>query len=227
MKVIVGLGNPGKEYEYTRHNIGWLALDEFAREQSAGRFQPEKTCLVAECRVGEEKVYLVKPMTYMNRSGQALSSWLAWMGEVRDAVREEVTAPERDPDTRGVHPSKQDKADDAECAWPGLVVVSDDVNLPLGRMRFRPAGSAGGHNGLTDVSKALGGHGYPRLRLGINPPPERMDRADYVTSRFAKSEAPVVERVTSAAARALRDWLRYGVDAVRNRYNGLDLSGES
>ncbi|MCD8349937.1 MAG: aminoacyl-tRNA hydrolase [Planctomycetaceae bacterium] len=222
MKVVVGLGNPGREYERTRHNIGWMTLDVLAERLSATRFRRERSVEAAEATVDGEKVYLLKPQTFMNLSGQALASWLGWMTEVRDALKRREETP---PAPEGPPPSKQDKVDDAECRWPGILVLTDDVNLPLGRMRLRPSGSAGGHNGLTDIEKALGGRGYPRLRLGVGAPPERMDRADYVLSRFAPDEAPVVRKVAEVASDAVRDWLREDFTTVRNRYNGLRLGG--
>jgi PTH1 family peptidyl-tRNA hydrolase len=222
VKVVAGLGNPGGEYDRTRHNIGWMALDSLAELLGATRFRRERSVEAAEATLDGEKVYLLKPRTYMNLSGQALASWLGWMNEVRLALgkREDPPAPDGVPP-----PSRQDKAEDAECAWPGLLVVADDVNLPLGRMRFRPSGSAGGHNGLTDIEKALGGRGYPRLRLGIGAPPGRMDRADYVLSRFNSDEMPVARKVSETAAGAVRDWLRCDFNTVRSRYNGLRLGG--
>lgn len=222
MKVVVGLGNPGREYERTRHNIGWMALDALAERLAATRFRRERSVEAAEATVEGEKIYLLKPQTFMNLSGQALASWLGWMTEVRDALKRRGDAP---PAPEGPPPSKQDKVNDAECRWPGILVLTDDVNLPLGRMRLRPSGSAGGHNGLTDIEKALGGRGYPRLRLGVGAPPERMDRADYVLSRFTPDEAPVVRKVAEVASEAVRDWLREDFTTVRNRYNGLRLGG--
>lgn len=223
MRVIIGLGNPGREYERTRHNIGWMALDALAERVQAGRFRREKTVEVAEARLGEEKAYLLKPQTYMNRSGQALSSWLEWFGEVRDAIREK--AEPSDPVPGLPSPTREEKAELAACVWPGLLVITDDVNLDLGRMRFRPSGSAGGHNGLTDIQKALGGNGYPRLRIGVGAPPERMDRADYVLGRFAVAETPVALKVAETAAGAVCDWAAGGMDAVRAKYNGMLIGG--
>ncbi len=223
MKVIVGLGNPGGEYERTRHNIGWLALDALAERMSAARFRQERSVAAAEGMFAGEKVYLLKPQTYMNRSGQALASWLGWMGEIREAIQEQAAAGEAYPNA--AKPSRQDQADDSECRWPGLLVISDDVNLPVGKLRFRPTGSAGGHNGLADIERALGGRGYPRLRLGVGAVPERMDMADYVLSRFMPEELPVVAKVAVVAAEAVQDWLKYGLNAVRGKYNGLTVGG--
>lgn len=224
MRVIVGLGNPGAEYAGTRHNIGWMVLDALASELSAGRFRRERAVEVAEARAGNEKVYLLKPQSFMNCSGQALAGWLGTYREIRDALREAGDFPE-EPAAGGASLSREDKADDALCDWPGLLVATDDVNLPLGRMRFRPSGSAGGHNGLKDIEKALGGRGYPRLRLGVGEPPGRMDRVDYVLGRFAPDERDVVGKVTAVAAEAARDWLLRGMDWARGKYNGLRLGG--
>lgn len=223
MKVVVGLGNPGSEYAKTRHNIGWMALDLLADALSASRFRRERSVEAAEASIDGEMIYLIKPQTFMNLSGQALASWLGWMSEIRESVQAQSKPVQAPPDGPG--PSRQDKADDAECKWPGLIVVTDDVNLPLGKMRFRPTGSASGHNGLTDIEKALGGRGYPRLRLGVGAPPGRMDRADYVLGRFSSAEVPVVEKVAKTAAEALNDWIRYDVNTVRSRYNGMTIGG--
>lgn len=214
MKVVVGLGNPGREYQRTRHNVGWLALDALAQRLSASRFRPERSVEAAEAMAAGEKVYLLKPQTYMNRSGQALASWLGVFREVRDAVRE--------PD--GEREKAKERAGDEPCLWPGLLVVSDDVNLPLGKLRFRPSGSAGGHNGLKDIEKALGGRGYPRLRLGVGED-DRMDRADYVLGRFAAGEAPWVETMIATAAVAVEDWIARGLEAAREKYNGRGPDG--
>ncbi len=220
MRLVVGLGNPGGEYARTRHNMGWLAVDRVAGLLGAGKFRREGPVDVAEAFFGGEKVYLLKPNTYMNRSGQALASWLGRFREVLEEIREEppAAAPEK-------ALSKSEEADAKACVWPRMLVVADDVHLELGRLRFRPSGSAGGHNGLKDIEKALGGMGYPRLRLGVGAPPERMDRADYVLSTFSLAEAPVVGKVAETAAEAIRHWLEAGLDRARERYNGLTLGG--
>lgn len=221
MRLVVGLGNPGGEYERTRHNLGWLAVDELASRLGATRFRKEGPVECAEAFVGDEKAYLLKPQTYMNRSGQALASWLGRFKEVLDEVREAVPAASAEP----VKMTKQEAEEARACVWPRLLVVADDVNLLLGRMRFRPSGSAGGHNGLKDIQKALGGMGYPRLRLGVGSPPERMDRVDYVLSRFSAEEGPLVRKVAETAAAAIWDWMTAGMDKVREKYNGLTLGG--
>ncbi len=223
MKVIVGLGNPGAEYAGTRHNVGWMVADALAPRLDAGRFRRERAVEVAEGRAGTEKVYILKPQSYMNLSGQALAGWLGTFREVREAVQEKSEKPAEKPAPAAdvPSPSREDRADAAECRWPGLLVATDDVNLPLGRLRLRPAGSAGGHNGLKDIEKALGGRGYPRLRIGVGEPPGRMDRVDYVLGRFPSADRDLVEAVVDRASRAAEEWITLGMDAARGKYNGM------
>ncbi len=221
MRLVVGLGNPGDEYERTRHNLGWLALDALAERLGVAKFRRESTVETAEGCLSGEKVYLVKPMTYMNRSGQALGAWLGRFRELVEALREEAA-----PGGEKVKVSKSEAEDDKACVWPRFLVITDDVNLQLGRMRFRPSGSAGGHNGLKDIEKLLGGIGYPRLRLGVGQPKESMDRADYVLSRFGSGEMPLVRDVALKAALAVEDWAALGMDRVRAKYNGLIVGGQ-
>ncbi len=218
MKVLVGLGNPGKEYAKTRHNVGWLLLDELVPRLGGGRFRAERSVEVAEAFHRGEKLYLIKPQTFMNRSGQALAMWLGQFKEIRDAIRDEDAA-----STSRSAPAQNGRGGDNDepCLWPGLMVISDDVHLPVGRLRIRPGGSAGGHNGLKDLEKALGGRGYPRLRLGVGAPPEHMDRADYVLGRFAVAEMPLVEIMIANGIRAVETWLEDGIAAARNKVNGL------
>lgn len=226
MKVIVGLGNPGKDYDRTRHNIGWMLLDSLASRLGGCRFRSERTVEVSEAQFKGEKIYLLKPQTYMNLSGQALAAWFGRFREVREAIREKPPAPPARPNPGGrPRPGDRDTDEAEACDWPGLLVASDDVNLPLGRLRFRPSGSAGGHNGLKDIEKALGGRGYPRLRLGVGAPPAEADRADYVLDRFSSAEKPLVEKMLATAAGATEEWLCLGLDAVRNKYNGMVPDG--
>lgn len=220
MKIVVGLGNPGGEYTRTRHNIGWMLLDALASDIGGSRFHKERTVEVSECFHAGEKTYLLKPQTYMNLSGQALAAWLGRFREVAEAVREKPVAAAPAAGDGKAEGGKKRDPNSVPCEWPGLLVVSDDVNLPLGKLRFRPEGSAGGHNGLKDIEKALGGRGYPRLRLGVGAPPGRCDRADYVLGRFASDEMPEVEHMLKTGVRAVVDWMELGMDAVRGKYNG-------
>jgi PTH1 family peptidyl-tRNA hydrolase len=182
MKVIVGLGNPGSQYAGTRHNVGFAVVDMLAR---SGRWQQRFQAEVAEGQEGEEKVLYVKPLTYMNRSGQSVRQVL---------------------DFYKVPPTD-------------LLVIADDINLPLGQLRARPDGSAGGHNGLKDIAQHLGTTEYPRLRIGVGGPQGSQDLADYVLARFRASEQPAVEDALLRAVQAAAVWVKRGIEACMNQYN--------
>jgi peptidyl-tRNA hydrolase, PTH1 family len=187
LKVIAALGNPGPEYSTTRHNVGWWLADRLVEEWGLGRFKREGDAGVAGGRVAGHPVRLVKPLTYMNRSGRALGPFL----------RLNSFDPARD-----------------------LLVVVDDVALEPGRVRLRPSGSAGGHNGLKSVEAALGTKDYPRLRIGVGEKPERWDLADWVLSTPPKAEREAVLAVFPDLVAGLEVWLEAGLDAAMNRING-------
>src|SRR5262245_4150230 len=185
MKVVVGLGNPGKRYDGTRHNVGFAVVDALAKGRNVGRAQRRFDADTVELTEDGEKVLLVKPETYMNLSGRC----------VRQAL------------------------DFYQVPLDQLLVVCDDFNLPLGKLRFRPRGTHGGHNGLRDIQSHLGTTAYSRLRLGVGPPPEE-DVVDHVLSRFRPSEKPVIADAIVLAAQAVGLWLREGIDECMNQYNG-------
>ena len=185
MKLVVGLGNPGKRYDGTRHNVGFAVLDALAAGPDvsglSGRFDSQ----LAELRDGAEKVLLQKPETFMNLSGHA----------VRQAV------------------------DFYQLPLSDVLVVCDDFNLPLGRLRFRAKGTHGGHNGLRDIQNHLGTTEYARLRIGVDAPPE--DRAvDFVLGRFRPSEKPVIADAIAQAVQGVLLWIRQGIGPCMNQYNG-------
>jgi PTH1 family peptidyl-tRNA hydrolase len=185
LKVVVGLGNPGSRYHGTRHNVGFAVVDLLAEGPGVGRPQSRFQAEVAEWRLDERKVLLVKPETFMNLSGQAVR-------QVVDFYR----VPLED-----------------------LLVVCDDINLPLGKLRFRARGTHGGHNGLRDIQNHLGTSEYARLRLGVDAPPED-GAVDHVLGRFRPSERPVIDDAVRLAAQAVEAWLRKGIEACMNQYNG-------
>ena len=195
VKVIVGLGNPGKEYERTRHNVGWWVIDHLADVWHFDGWRRDGEARVATVNVGSAKVRLVKPQTYMNLSGAVLRSYLRRPG----------WSAQRD-----------------------LMIVVDEVALPLGSYRFRASGSAGGHNGLKSIEAALGHQDYARLRIGIAPPAgrNRGDLSDYVLSEFGKSDASVVKELMPTFVDAMETWMRDGIGAVMNRFNKKVQSGE-
>ena len=187
MKAIVGLGNPGSQYKGTRHNVGFDVIDEIARRQSVGFESAPAEALIAKWRRPEEAVLLVKPLTFMNLSGQAV-------GELARYFKIEVA---------------------------DLIVVVDEVDLPLGKLRARKRGSAGGHNGLKSVIAHLGDE-FARLRLGVGRGGDQRNLADHVLSRFEKDEAAEVERMTARAADAAEMFITSGIEAVMNAFNGGD-----
>lgn len=186
MKVVMGLGNPGPEYDTTRHNVGWWVVDRLAYDWDFGAFRREGRMLVAEGSVGAEPVRLVKPMAYMNRSGLAVGS----LAEIE-----------------GFDPSRD------------LLVVVDDAALDVGRVRFRPDGSAGGHNGLKSVSGALRSEAYARLRVGVGRRPEGVDLADWVLSPMPDEDEEIVVGLLPSLTEAVAVWIAEGVEAAMNRFN--------
>jgi len=187
MHLIVGLGNPGNRYAGTRHNAGFMALDELARRWAPGQTGKGRfNAAVIDTTVKGRRGLLMKPTTYMNRSG----------GPVADAVR-------------------FFKLDPAEA----LLVIVDDHALPVGAVRARQRGGAGGHNGLRDIDRALGGADYMRIRIGIGAVPAMMNMADWVLSRFTDEERSGVERSVARAADAAEAVLDRGIEAAMNEFN--------
>lgn len=185
--LIVGLGNPGAQYEGTRHNVGFLVADELA---DRGGFPIQRLrfhALTSTAAVGGQGVLVMKPVTYMNLSGEAAG----------EAARFYKLPPER------------------------VLVVSDDVDLPLGRLRIRKGGSAGGHNGLKSVIQHLGSDQFPRLRVGVGgrPRPD-YDMADWVLSKLTGEDKKVMDGAVRRAADAVECLLREGIDRAMNQYNG-------
>jgi PTH1 family peptidyl-tRNA hydrolase len=186
VKVIAGLGNPGSEYDDTRHNVGWWVLDRLSYDWGFDGFVRDGPARVSEGVVEGVRVRLVKPSTYMNRSGAALAA----------LRRMEDFDPTRD-----------------------LLVVVDDATLAPGRVRFRPRGGAGGHNGLKSVQAVLGTQEYPRLRVGVGVPPQGMDLADWVLSPMAAEDEDQVVGLLPSLSEACRVWLQDGVEESMNQFN--------
>lgn len=177
MRLVFGLGNPGREYESTRHNLGFDVLDHLARreglifEPSGALERYEGPGAFTLARLHDPDALLVKPLTYVNRSGTVVSALLRWA----------AAGPER------------------------CLVVVDDLDLPLAKLRLRPAGSSGGHNGLESILTSLGTDRFPRLRVGIGR--SRTDAARHVLARFTPEERVVVDRAVAEAAEAVFAWL--------------------
>ena len=189
MKVICGLGNPGDRYRLTRHNVGFRVVDLLAdRWGLTGQGRVRDGAAVLEAHRAEPigRVLLVKPMRFMNRSGQPL----------RAALRQ----------------TDVDVASD-------LLVVADDIDLPLGRVRLRRSGSAGGHNGLRDIIAAFGTEDFNRLRVGVG---RAGTAASHVLATFRPDERELADEMVQVGADAAERWLREGIDEAMNAFNGLE-----
>jgi PTH1 family peptidyl-tRNA hydrolase len=189
-RVVVGLGNPGRRYRRTRHNVGFMVVRRLAERWQCPRPRKAFDGRLYEARAsrggrGTRRAWLFEPQTYVNRSGHAVRT-LA--GFYKLAARD-------------------------------VLVVLDDMALPTGRLRARAKGSSGGHNGLEDILRAFGGDELPRLRVGIGSPPPQMDPRDYVLSRFSAEEAEAMDRAVALAADAVEDWLFEDITYVMNTYN--------
>jgi len=182
----MGLGNPGPEYDGTRHNVGWWVADRLAYDWDFPTFRRDGRSLVSEGSVGSERVLLMKPTTYMNRSGLAMRPLATF---------------------EGFEPAED------------LLVVVDDAALDVGRVRFRPDGSPGGHNGLRSVSGALQSNAYARLRIGVGKKPEGADLADWVLSPMPEADEEAVVALLPELTNAVQTWVSEGVEAAMNRFN--------
>ncbi len=199
--LMVGLGNPGDKYAGTRHNIGFEVVDRLSKVwaiplKQERRFQGEYGAGFGPTR---QKVYLLKPLTYMNRSGQSMRAVMDWLK---------------------LEPSQ-------------VLVVYDDMDLPVGRLRLRLSGSAGGHNGMKSAIAHLGTQDFCRLRIGIGASDRAGDRAgdsdkavvSHVLGNFSKAERSTLDAVVDQAVRTLEKTLKDGVEKAMSLYNSVDLSG--
>lgn len=187
LKLIVGLGNPGSPYEQTRHNVGFMVVDELARRFAAEVNRRKFNALAAEIADGPQKLLLLKPQQFMNRSGHSVA------------------------EAAGFY----------KIGAGDLLVVTDDLALEVGRLRLRAKGTAGGHNGLKDVIRALGTDEFARLRIGIGSRGSQAG-ADYVLSKFATDEKPLIEQAVKTAVEAVLCWVRQGAEAAMTRYNAKE-----
>lgn len=194
MKIIVGLGNPGRRYEATAHNLGFRVVDVLARRWGVSLQENKRVkAETGEGTLAGKAAFLVKPLTFMNLSGQAVA-----------------------PLTR-----------QRELGEDDLLVVTDDVNLPIGRLRIRPRGSHGGHNGLRSIIEQLGHDAFARLRIGIRPSWEVDNLVEFVLSRFPPLEQNQLGEMIDLAADAVEYWVREGAAATAEKYNGLRRFAES
>jgi PTH1 family peptidyl-tRNA hydrolase len=190
MRLVVGLGNPGSEYDRTRHNIGWEVVDRLAQrlgwtQKPAKKFDG----LLMDGTLGSEKLLLLKPLTYMNLSGKSVAAAMNFY----------------------------------QLSPAELMIVLDDLALPCGKIRIRPNGSSGGHNGLRDIEQAIATNEYPRLRIGIDAPPPPMAGKDYVLGKFSAEQRAKIEPAVDRAASAIMTWIEDGIVMAMNRFNADEI----
>jgi PTH1 family peptidyl-tRNA hydrolase len=185
MKIVVGLGNPGKQYERTRHNVGWIVVDRCCARRGVEPTKKSFEARYAFDGIGRAQVCFVKPLTYMNLSGEAVRGFADFY--------------------------KVEAAD--------ILVVCDDIALPVGQLRIRASGSSGGQKGLDSTIRMLGTERVPRLRVGIGAPPPFMDAADWVLGRFGEGDEKLMAEATEKAADAVECWVREGVEPTQAKYN--------
>lgn len=184
MKLIVGLGNPGREYEGTRHNCGFMVIDKLAEKLNVSVDQNKFKGLYVKFKYHGEDVILLKPQTYMNLSGESVSTLMQFFKiEIED-----------------------------------LLVIYDDLDMPVGKLRLRKTGSAGGHNGIKNIIAHLNSQDFKRIRVGIDRH-KYMKVVDYVLSRFTKEEIDAISQGIENAVNAVIDYLDHGFDYIMNRYN--------
>ncbi|MBP6492406.1 MAG: aminoacyl-tRNA hydrolase [Clostridia bacterium] len=184
MYIIVGLGNPGKKYENTKHNVGFITLDFLADKNDIKINKIKHKALVGEGTISGQKVLLVKPQTFMNLSGNSVK-------EVMDYYKVDIE---------------------------NLIVIYDDVDIPMGRLRVRKKGSAGTHNGMRSIIYDLQEDGFPRVRIG-NGGDRKMSLAGYVLGGFGKEEKSTMEDTVKKAAMAIECMIEKGIDIAMGEYN--------
>lgn len=182
--LIVGLGNIGPEYAETRHNIGFMVLDELAKQESA-RFQSSRLAYYTEVSHKGRTLCLIKPTTYMNLSGKALNHWMK----------------------------------DLKIPVENVLVIVDDLALPLGTLRLKPKGSAAGHNGLKNIEEVLGNNNYARLRFGIGDNYPKGRQVDFVLSKFDKDELPELPALVDRSIDMVKSFAAIGTELTMTRFN--------
>ncbi|MBL7197398.1 MAG: aminoacyl-tRNA hydrolase [Candidatus Omnitrophica bacterium] len=187
MKLIIGLGNPGIRYRWTRHNLGFLVIEEFAKQKEiVWKKQRIFSAYIGQEQIEQEKIILCKPLTYVNCSGEAVKKVVA----------------KYDIDNKDI------------------LVICDDLNLPLGKIRIRAKGSDGGHNGLKSIIDCLGTREFSRLRIGIDKPQSaRLSATDYVLSRFNREERKAIKEIIARSVQTIEVIIKEGIEKAMNGYN--------
>ncbi|MFH1560937.1 MAG: aminoacyl-tRNA hydrolase [Chloroflexota bacterium] len=185
MKLVVGLGNPGRVYARSRHNVGFRCIDGISHDAGISMSDRRRLAVIGQGKLGQEDVVLAKPRTFMNNSGEALPYLISRF-----------------------HTPLQD-----------LIVIHDDMDLPLGKIRIRPSGSAGGHRGVESILDALRSPDFTRIRIGIGRPPPGMGEVEFVLGTFTAEEAPLIGEAVVVVRNAVADVIGHDLEWAMNRYN--------
>jgi PTH1 family peptidyl-tRNA hydrolase len=183
MKLIVGLGNPGKKYSETRHNLGFKVINQLARRHPVEREESRYDALIGHCRIGSQKVLLMKPLTYMNLSGKAVQPMIRFY----------------------------------KIALEDLLVIYDDMDLPVADLRIRATGGSGGHKGVASIAQMLGSQDFARIRIGIGRPPH--GAIDWVLSAPLGEDRAELDSAVERAADAAQSWVVEGLVKTMNQFN--------
>lgn len=186
--LVIGLGNPGTKYEFTRHNVGFLTMDLLAEKYGIKISKLKHKALLGDGDIEGQRVILAKPQTFMNLSGESVRELADWYKVPMEKV----------------------------------IVVYDDVDLALGKIRVRQGGSSGTHNGMKSIIYQLQQDTFPRVRIGIGRPPENWDLADFVLSKFTNEEKTTISESIKRASLAISTIIAEGTEEAMNRFNGLD-----
>jgi peptidyl-tRNA hydrolase, PTH1 family len=185
--LIVGLGNPGRDYRNTRHNLGFMVIDALGKALSISLTRSQSRALVGSGSLEGRRVILAKPITFMNLSGQSVSGLVKFY----------------------------------KVPLGNLLVVHDELDLPLGSLRLRPDGGSAGNKGMVSIIDRLGTPVFPRMRVGIGRPPGKMDPVDFVLQQFTKAEQELLSQVLERAAKAASTFVASGLETAMNQFNGL------
>src|SRR5258706_3460567 len=184
--LVVGLGNPGREYKDTRHNLGFMLVDRLTVRLDARGMKVQSRAIVITAQYEGRKIILAKPQTFMNLSGQSVQGLLRFY----------------------------------KLPLENMLIAEDDLDLPFCAIRIRPGGGPGGQRGMASIIQQLGTSDFPRLRIGIDPPPGRMDAAAYVLQEFSNKELQAVSETLDRAADAALTFATEGLNAAMNKFNG-------
>lgn len=185
MKMIVGLGNPGKEYELTRHNAGFMAIDAYAKEYHVDKFKEKFHGLYAKVYRNGDYFILLKPLSYMNLSGTVIKRFASFF---------------------------KIKPED-------ILVIHDDIDLPVGKLKVKFKGSSGGHNGIKNIIENLKTEVFPRFKIGISKE-ENIDIINYVIGKFSDDDLKIINKILTFAPNIIDDFLDYDIEKVMSKYNG-------